>query len=38
MFFARRATRLGWPLATADTVAAVRAMRNRFDTMPLRAT
>jgi hypothetical protein len=29
--------RLGWPLAMADTVAAVRAMLNRLDTMPLRA-
>ena len=37
MFLARRAMRLGWPLATADTVAAVRAMRNRPPTSLLRA-
>jgi len=34
MFLARRAMRLGWPLATADTVAAARAMRNKLLTRP----
>ncbi len=37
MFLARRTMRLGWPLAMADTVAAVRAMRKRLPMMPVRA-
>jgi hypothetical protein len=38
MFYARSTLRLGWPLAMAVTVAAVRAVLNRLETMPLRPT
>ncbi len=37
MFLARCTMRRGWPVAMADTVAAVRATLNKLETTPLRA-